>query len=99
MDALDDLQEDWQAEGYNAFLLSQPVEQGGAQPDWATIRQRAKGSLYLTVGELAKTYELLELQRYGSILANVVYLGLRERSRQLVAGETGRELIQPGEQA
>ena len=97
MDALDDLQEDWESGGYNAFLLAHQELLQQASPNWTAIREQAKGSLYLTVGELAKTFELLEVKRYQTILSNVVYLGLRERSRQLVAGETGKELMEPGQ--
>jgi hypothetical protein len=57
----------------------------------ACIRENAKGSLFLTIGELIKAYELLELHRYKPILDNIVHLGLRSTvERILLPKETER---------
>ena len=87
-DALDDLSKDQEQGNYNPFLL-----RAGAPPqtpdDFAQIRQEAKGTLYLTLGELDKTYSLLKLYRYQPILDNIVHLGLQETvDRILLPKET-----------
>ena len=48
------------------------------------MRENAKGSLFLTIGEIIKTYELLELGAYKPILDNVIYLGLRETVERIL---------------
>lgn len=71
-DALDDLEEDAARGGYNPFLLRRKDRQ---TPD--EIRREAKASLYLTVSELGLCCDLLQLHRFGGIVANVLQLGLK----------------------
>lgn len=89
-DALDDLEEDLQNHSYNAFLLREKI----VSPDpvqLAAVRENAKGSLYLTIGELIKTYELLDLHDYKPILDNIIQLGLHDTvERILLPKETER---------
>lgn len=82
-DALDDLEEDSKRNNYNAFLLREHL----TDPDpkqLAAIRENAKGSLFLTIGELIKTYELLELHTYKPILDNIIHLGLRDTVERIL---------------
>jgi hypothetical protein len=76
-DALDDLEEDLKNHSYNAFLLRDKITRADPE-DLARVRENAKGSLFLTIGELIKAYELLELHRYKPILDNVIQLGLHD---------------------
>ncbi|MCI8649317.1 MAG: hypothetical protein HFG20_04290 [Anaerotruncus sp.] len=75
-DALDDLEKDAQQGRYNPFLLHEKLVHP-TQEQLEAIRTDAKGSLFLTIGELEKTYELLELTHYKPILDNIIQLGLR----------------------
>ena len=82
-DALDDLEEDLKNHSYNAFLLREKI----TSPDperLREVRENAKGSLFLTIGELIKTYELLELQHYKPILDNIIHLGLRDTVERIL---------------
>lgn len=74
-DALDDHRKDRESGSYNPFLCTEGEE--------SEILARAKSSLYLTIGEIGATYELLSLQRFAPILANVVHLGLRHTADTL----------------
>ncbi|MGI5894395.1 MAG: DUF5685 family protein [Candidatus Merdivicinus sp.] len=84
MDALDDLEDDRKSKGYNPFLLrldgQEPTDEKLAE-----IRQYGKGVLNVTVAELGVTYELLNWQRYKSILDNIVYLGLPRAAADMIA--------------
>ena len=76
-DALDDL-EDYREKGnYNPFLADQ-----SAGPEQI---ETAIGTLYLTIAEAAKTFELLELKRFEPILANILYLGMKETVDSIVS--------------
>lgn len=90
-DALDDLEEDIRRNNYNPFILREKLT--GTQPQQlAAIRENAKGSLLLTIGELIKTYELLDTHHYQPILDNIVHLGLRDTvERILLPKETERK--------
>lgn len=70
-DALDDLEEDRKKSGYNPLLVN-------GETDLAAARERATGSLYMTIAEAGNTLELLDMQRLGSIIENIVFLGLRK---------------------
>lgn len=74
MDAVDDLEDDLKSGSYNAFILEHHLTK---QSDLSGIRAQTGAALNQTAAELAKTYELLELKRYKSILDNIVYLGLK----------------------
>lgn len=71
-DALDDLDEDIKAKGYNPFIIKFKNQIKSTEE----IREYAKGVLNITVGEIPPAYELLELKRYKPILDNIIYLGL-----------------------
>ena len=51
---------------------------GELQERLDVLMERAAGSVNLTMGEIANAYELLDLNRYQSLLDNVIYLGLKD---------------------
>ncbi len=75
-DALDDLEKDRASGNYNPFLL----ETGKSDEE---LRGAAVGSLYLTIAEAAKAYELLDVRRFGPVLDNILFLGLRAVADEL----------------
>lgn len=82
-DALDDLEEDLRQKSYNPFLLHEKIDQPHPEA-LAAIREGAKGSLYLTMGELEKTYELLQLSDFQPILDNIIHLGLHDTVKRIL---------------
>lgn len=87
-DALDDLEKDGQAGRYNPFIAASCDLVGSEE-----LRQRGKGSLFLTIGEAERTYRLLRVRRFGPILENIFTLGLMSVAEGLAspAGEKGAE--------
>ena len=71
MDALDDLEEDIKQDNYNPFRYCEAQE--GESP-----QEQAVSSLYLTIVELIRAYDLLEVQYFEGILSNVFELGLKQ---------------------
>ena len=74
MDALDDLEEDEKRGGYNPFLAS---ADGNLTKDAQYLR--AQQIINLTIGEIARAYELLDRRRYIPILDNIIYEGFKEQ--------------------
>ena len=72
-DACDDLEDDRKRGSFNPLIGS------GADND------SAKGALYLTIAEIQAAYALLEVNRYGEILENIVELGLKNRADTILA--------------
>ena len=50
-------------------------------------KTQAMGSLNLTTAELASAYELLDIQRFGPILENIIYQGLPSAVRSIRSRE------------
>ncbi|MEG1044235.1 MAG: DUF5685 family protein [Oscillospiraceae bacterium] len=75
-DAFDDLDDDLKSKNYNPFILSHNL----VNIETVKLNQiisEAKSSLYLTIGEAIKAYDLLEIKCYKPIFDNIFYLGLR----------------------
>lgn len=68
-DALDDLEKDFKSNNYNVFLLN-------SIPNFELIRKNSYAVLDITADEMAKAFESLRLNRYKSILDNIIYYGL-----------------------
>ena len=73
IDALDDLEDDIKNNNYNVFYNKFIAEENTNIDD---MKQYAKETINLTVGQIASCYELLDLNRYKEILDNIIYLGL-----------------------
>ena len=74
IDALDDWDEDTAKGRYNPFAKAQ---QQSEKTDRKQMYLDARGTLYLTIAELRRTYDLLGIRSMDSILENVLDLGLR----------------------
>lgn len=88
IDALDDLEEDVSSGGYNIFYKKFSAE---GNQDLEAIKAYALEVINLTVGQIASAYELINLKRYKTILDNVIYLGLHDSVRQVIAKKQNKE--------
>lgn len=84
-DALDDLADDAKKGNYNPFLSSSRRENAAITLE--EQRMQAMGSLNLTTAELASAYALLNIQRFGPILENIIYQGLPSAVRSIQSRE------------
>lgn len=71
-DALDDVKQDYKKNQYNPLLLQDGCENCNME----NIKKIAKDSIFFTLGELANSYTLLEINKFKPILDNIIYLGL-----------------------
>lgn len=78
MDAADDWEQDAKTGDYNVL-----VTKFGA--DRVAMVAAVTEVLNLTVAEIARTYELLTLHRFQSILDNIIYLGLHHSMKLVLA--------------
>ena len=85
LDALDDLEDDAKTGSYNPFLLKFSVGSLSEKMK-KEILDYGKGTLNITVAEMGATYELLELNRYKTILDNIIYLGLKSSADSVLSG-------------
>lgn len=75
-DALQDAPEDFKKKSYNPLLLQEDCVDSGVL-NMEKIRSLATDSIHFTLGELANTYTLLNIQKFKPILDNILYLGLK----------------------
>lgn len=75
IDAYDDLAEDIKKKSYNPFLKK--------YGDKAEAEKSAVALINNCNVEMAKSFELLELKRYKTILSNIIYLGLPNELRRI----------------
>ncbi len=79
MDALDDLEDDQKHGSYNPFLAN-----ADAASDKEALYLRAQQIINLTIGEIARAYELLDRKRYIPILDNIIYEGFQEQLKTIL---------------
>ncbi len=75
-DAIDDLDSDLKSGGYNPLIFKFSLKPKDTEKIKAA-REYAKESVYMTIGEAAKAYDLLTLCEFRPILDNIIALGLR----------------------
>ena len=85
-DALDDLSADQKKGRYNPFLQARGPE---APTHLGELQQQCRGSLYLTIGEVERTWQLLRVRHFAPILENILTLGLMAQADRLA--EKGAE--------
>lgn len=89
-DALDDLEQDMKSGGYNPFLCKYTPAAGDADALKA-VRREAAASLNMTVGEIGKTAELLEMSCFAPVILNIAHLGLKASADEILSKkETGK---------
>lgn len=84
-DALDDLEDDIAAGGYNPYALSYGLGAHSGADERDKVYRSAKQSLYGTIAEAGKAYELLDITKFEPILSNVLFLGMRASVDEILA--------------
>ena len=76
IDAWDDREKDEKSGGYNPFLITK------MEPE------RARFLLNVTLNEVSKAYDLLNLQQPSGLLDNIIRLGLDSAQRRVFKKQT-----------
>ncbi|MDR2909250.1 MAG: DUF5685 family protein [Oscillospiraceae bacterium] len=98
-DALDDLQSDLKKGSYNPFAQEAGLTRDSGGGELEAVYERGRDAIYLTAGEAGRAWALLEPARFGSILDNVFYSGLRFGADEIYlrrAKKTGGDRRIPG---
>jgi hypothetical protein len=82
-DAADDCRDDRQKGNFNPF--SGVYEQAAERGDMVAFLAKVSDLLNMTAGESTATFELLDVHRYKDLLENILYEGLAEQTRQILA--------------
>lgn len=87
MDAYDDMAEDFLDGKYNPAVL-QYFYKGEVTEQ---IRECMNNNLYISMAELSRLYEKLDIKKNKEILDNIIYLGIRARCDSILRKENKNE--------
>ncbi|MEG1449131.1 MAG: DUF5685 family protein, partial [Oscillospiraceae bacterium] len=89
IDATDDLYSDFEKGNYNPFIYKFGITNAD---EIENIISEVSPSIYLTIGEIIKTFELLDIKRFKGITENIVYMGLKNTTDKVVKDKTKKEI-------
>lgn len=96
VDAVDDLEKDAAAGSYNPLLLQFGWKKEDQMPAFrAGIVDRLDFMLVMTLSELEKACDLLDVRRNGGILENILTLGLAGKTDRVVKGSCEKHGTKP----
>ena len=85
LDAYDDLEKDIQKKRYNPLLLRFGYAPG--LPEFKkSIKEDMEFNLYYSLAEAAKQYEALKIEKNKDLLDNIIYLGLKSKTADVLEG-------------
>ncbi len=84
-DALDDLEKDIAAGGYNPLVLRHQLTQQSSKQDLDKVYVMARESLYATIAETAKAYDLLDITAFHPVLENIITMGMRASVHEILS--------------
>ena len=80
LDALDDIDKDFKSKAFNPFL--QKNAELNAEKK-SKIFENALLSLNFSIAQLAESFEKLQIEKYKSIIKNIIYFGLRSAIKKV----------------
>ncbi|MTI47811.1 MAG: cyclodeaminase/cyclohydrolase family protein [Firmicutes bacterium] len=84
LDAYNDIEEDVKADGYNPILLQYKYDKNSNIKVFKDrIKSEIEFSLTLTLDNIAKSFELLDIKHHRNILENIIYMGARYKMEQI----------------
>lgn len=86
LDAVDDLEKDVKSGNFNPFAGE--ISDFGNQYERQAFAEKAQQMLNLTQSEAVAAFDLLETKRLGSIISNILYEGLEQSARDVLAKYT-----------
>ena len=89
-DALDDLRGDIKTGSYNPFAIRHQLAPDTGEEELRGVLEQGRSALYLTAGEAAKAYQLLDSAAFAPILDNIFYQGLRAGADEIIIKNSGQ---------
>lgn len=93
IDAADDLERDCRDGAFNPFLLSLRLDAQSPPEALAKARAYANEALNMTLSQALSAFQLLDLPRFGSILNNILRLGLPEMQKESLFSKEKEEHV------
>ncbi len=91
-DMLDDLEQDIKSNSFNPLIYSNSLDQNTDSETIKNIILDYRPQLNIINCEIAKTYNLLEINSLKPIIDNIIFLGMPESIKQLGAKKKGKKI-------
>jgi hypothetical protein len=86
IDAYDDLEKDIRHGAYNPLIYRFDYQVGENLPVFRKrIDEDIRFNLYYSLSEAANAFELIDFKKNRALLENIIYLGLKKRTEQVLA--------------
>ena len=88
IDAFDDLEDDYKHKSYNPILLKYTYSGEDIKAFYKTIYDDIEFSLIYSLSEVAKAFDLIEINKHHGLLENIIYSGVKKKTLSvLLKGE------------
>ena len=84
IDAADDLEKDLREGAFNPFIVTKQLQSNCSPERLKEVKAEANQILNATLSQLIAVVNLMDLQPFGSIVTNVIFLGLPEMQRAIL---------------
>jgi hypothetical protein len=84
IDAFDDIDKDIKNHSYNPLLLQYGYNNDGAEKFKESIKSKVEFNLTYTLGEIARTNELLDFKQNRGLVENIIYMGMLRKTEQIL---------------
>lgn len=91
IDAFDDLIDDINKKRYNPFIYAFSYNEKQTIDFKKSISENVEFTLIRCLDEISKAFELLEIKKNKSIIDNVIYLGIYDRTSKAIRGGCNNE--------
>jgi hypothetical protein len=86
IDAYDDLEKDIRMNKYNPFIFTFEYNGGDIIEFKNSIKDNAKFTLIKCLDEISKAYELLNIKKNNSLIENIIYIGMKQKTESILEG-------------
>lgn len=92
IDAAEDIEEDLHSESFNPFIINFHLDLGSSRDEIAQVKNYANQVLNDTLTQLGSAANLLNFNRLGSIIHNVIFNGLPQMQRNRLFEKESRNV-------
>ena len=86
IDAYDDLEKDIKMNKYNPFIYTFEYAGGDVIEFKNSIKDNARFTLIKCLDEISKAYELLNIKKNNSLIENIIYIGMKQKTESILEG-------------
>lgn len=84
IDAVEDIKKDFESNLFNPFINKEKPNKQNIENIEIKVKKEIEDTLFFILGKISDAYELLEIYQNKGILDNIIYLGLRAKTEEVL---------------